>query len=323
MKQIILFLTLLLQIFPLNGQVKDNVIDVENLEKLLAFCDTTTDATEVLIFHKNKQIAHWRDTDCDSTYMTTSSMMKSWTGLVVGILIDKKIIDSIEAPVSKYIPDWEAGAKNNISVEHLVTMTAGIDRRRGAQGILAEKDMKQYLLNFEPDTLPDIRFGYSNESVQLLGMVIESATGMKASTVFQKYLFEPLGMDSTNLVNDAAGNEIVFGGARTTIRDAAKIGQLMMQHGNFNGKQIVSENWIIASLRPGKHASYYGYLWWLDNVSSNRNYAATGDGGQLTIIFPDLDLLFLRQQSCFPNGGHQMPWMGPYFLNLIADIKKK
>ena len=306
----------------MNAQEEANNIDRENLKKLMAFCDTATDATEVLIFHKNKQITHWRNNACDSVYMTTSSMMKSWTGLLVGILIDKKIIDGLDAPVSKYIPEWKAGARNKITVKHLITMTAGIDRRRGAQGILAEEDMKKYLLNFEPDTLPDIRFGYSNESVQLLGMVIESATGLKADAAFHNFLFEPLGMDSTFLVSDASGNNIVFGGARTTISDASKIGQLMMQNGKFSGKQIVSEEWVKASITPGKHASFYGYLWWLDYVSPIRNYAATGDGGQLTIIYPDLDLLFLRQQSCFPNGGHQMPWMGPYFLNLIADIVK-
>lgn len=322
MKHFLPVLALLMQIIALNAQAEQNNIDRENLEKLIAFCDTATEATEVLIFHKNKQVAYWRNNACDSVYMTTSSMMKSWTGLVVGILIDKKIIDSIDAPVSKYIPEWKAGARNKITIKHLITMTAGIDRRRGSQGILVEEDMKKYLLDFEPDTLPDIRFGYSNESVQLLGMVIESATGLKAAAVFQNYLFEPLGMDSTILVSDASGNNIVFGGARTTIGDASKIGQLMMQNGRFGGKQIVSEDWIKASITPGEHASFYGYLWWLDYASPIRNYAATGDGGQLTIIYPDLDLLFLRQQSCFPNGGHQMPWMGPYFLNLVADIVK-
>jgi len=154
-------------------------------------------------------------------------------------------------------------------------------------------------------------------------MVIENASGMKADDVFQKYLFDPLGMDSTHLVSDEAGNDIVFGGTKTTIRDAAQVGKLMMQDGKFNGKQLVSEEWIKASLTPGKHASYYGYLWWLDNVSPHHNYAATGDGGQLTIVYPELDLLFLRNQTCFPEGGHSMPWMGPYFLNLISDIVKK
>src|SRR5210317_1601151 len=104
MKREILVFILLMQIMALRAQVETNEIDSENLEKLIAFCDTTTEATEVLIIHKNKQIAHWRDAACDSAFMTTSSMLKSWTGLVVGILIDKKIIESLDAPVSKYIP---------------------------------------------------------------------------------------------------------------------------------------------------------------------------------------------------------------------------
>ncbi|PLX02484.1 MAG: hypothetical protein C0595_10600 [Marinilabiliales bacterium] len=323
MRSIALIFVLLNSVLFLNAQETDLEINYNKLEKLISFCDTTTEATEVLIYHKNKEIAFWRNGECHTYGMTTSSMVKSWTSLVVGILIDHKIIDGIDTPVSKYIPDWEAGSVNKITIKHLITMTAGMNRRSGSRGILVEKNMKEYLLNFEPDTLPDIRFGYSNESVQLLGMIIEEATGMEANAVFKKYLFEPLGMDSTNLVKDEAGNDIVFGGTKTTIRDASKVGKLMMQKGNFNGKQIVSKQWITASLRPGKHAPFYGYLWWLDNASKNPNYAATGDGGQLTIIYPELDLLFLRNQSCFPNGGHRMPWMGPYFLNLIADIVQK
>lgn len=320
MRNISPIVILLINVLFLNAQKADQEIDYNKIEKLISFCDTTTEATEVLIFHKGKQVTHWKDTNCDSLYMNTASMVKSWTGLVVGILIDKNIIDSISAPVSKYLPDWKAGVENKITIKHLLTMTAGIKRRSGAQGILAEDDMYSYLINFEPDTLPGIQFGYSNESVQLLGMVIESATGMKANDVFRKYLFEPMQMDSSKLVKDAAGNDIVFGGARTTISNAAKVGQLMMQKGKYNGNQIVSEKWVKESVSPGKLAPFYGYLWWIDNASPNHNYAATGDGGQLTIIYPDLELIFLRRQSCYPNGGHNMPWMGPYFLNLIADI---
>ncbi len=321
MKKILIsILILFLLVQSSIAQQLDNAIDYAKLEKLIAFCDTTTEATEVLIFHKNKQIAYWKDADCDSVYMNTSSMVKSWTGLLIGILIDKKIIDSINAPVSKYVPEWKAGVENNITIKHLLTMTSGIKRRSGNQGILAEKDMYKYMINFEPDTLPGIQFGYSNESVQMLSMVIESATKMNANDAFSKYLFDPLEMDSSGLVRDSAGNYIVFGGARTTISNASKVGKLMEQNGKYKGKQIVSEQWLIESVSPGKLAPYYGYLWWIDNVSPNHNFAATGDGGQLTIIFPELDLIFLRNQKCFPKGGHKMPWMGPYFLNLIADI---
>ncbi len=289
------------------------------LERLIAYCDTATNATELMVIHKGKVVAEWRN-DCDSVFMKTASMVKSWTGLLTGILIDQGIIDSVDAPVSKYLPDWEPAVENNITIRHLLTMTAGIDRRSGSSGILAENDMKKYLLDFKPDTLPGVRFAYSNESVQLLGMVIESATGESANAVFHKYLFGPLEMDSTNLVSDRAGNDIVFGGTITTIRDAAKIGLLMMQNGRYKGEQIISENWLKASTSPGHLASFYGYLWWIDNTPGLKNFAATGDGGQLTIVFPDLDLIFLRRQSCYPHGGHQMPWMGPAFLEMIADI---
>lgn len=320
MKKALITLLTLIITSVIIGQTENSEIDPDKLDQLIAFCDTVTMATEVLVIHNDAVIAWYKDETCDSIYMNTSSMAKSWTGLVVGILIDKKIIESVDDLVTKYIPEWKAGAENMITIKHLLTMTAGIDRRRGVQGILAEKDMRTYLLNFTPDTLPGIRFGYSNESVQLLGMVIESATGRTANEAFYKYFFEPLGMDSTGLVRDAAGNDIVYGGTRTTMQDAALVGRLMLHKGNHNGKQLVSQEWIEASLTPGELAPYYGYLWWLDNNSQHRNYAATGDGGQLTIVFPDLNLIFLRRQQCHHEKTGNMPWMGPGFLKMITDI---
>jgi hypothetical protein len=69
---------------------------------------------------------------------------------------------------------------------------------------------------------------------------------------------------------------------------------------------------------------YYGYLWWLDNQSANINYAATGDLGQMTIVFPDLGLVFVRRQNCdLSSESVAMRWMGPDFLKLVASTVKK
>ena len=106
----------------------------------------------------------------------------------------------------------------------------------------------------------------------------------------------------------------------TTIHDAVKIALLMTNKGKCNGKQIAFESWIKKTVTPSEYASYYGYLWWLDNNSEHRNFAATGDFGQLTIIYPDLDLIFLRQQSCNKEISGNMTWMGPDFLKLISSV---
>lgn len=294
-------------------------INTENLEKLIEFSrETFTD--EILLIHNKEVVSNWKNSECDSIYYNTASMVKSWTGLVIGILIDKGLIESENELVCNYIPEWKDGCRNHVSIKNLLTMSAGLNKRRGAQGILAIDTINQYVIELELDTLPNIRFQYSNESVQLLGVIIETVTGKSANKVFQEYLFEPLGMDSTRLHTLPSGEDVVFGGARTTIDDAVNIGLLMLNEGRHNNRQIVSSEWVKKSITPSEKASYYGYLWWIDNNSEDKYFAATGDGGKLTIVFPDLNLVFVRKQSCNLKNSGNMSWMGPDYLKLIASV---
>jgi CubicO group peptidase (beta-lactamase class C family) len=317
---------ILILLFVSNGiellAQQETEIDGSNLAKLIEFSEATfTD--EIMVVHKNKVVCHWKNMNCDSLYLNTSSMVKSWTGLVIGILIDSELISSEDDLVCQYIPEWKDGCTHKITIKNLLTMSAGLSTRRGAQGILAVEDMNDYALNVKLDTLPDMEFNYSNESVQLLGVIIEKLTGKSANEYFHEILFEPLGMDSTRLAMDPIGHDMVYGGASTTLDDAANIGMLMINGGKYDNKQIVSDSWIKKSITPSEKASFYGYLWWLDYNSEYKSFAATGDGGQLTIVFPELDLVFLRQQSCNLEISGNMTWMGPHFLKLIASVVKE
>ena len=317
---------ILILLFVSNGMElfaqQETEIDRSNLTKLIEFSESTfTD--EIMVVHKNKVVCHWKNMNCDSLYLNTASMVKSWTGLVIGIMIDKKLISSEDDLVCQYIPEWKDGCSHKITIRHLLTMSSGLNTRRGAQGILAVDDMNDYALNIELDTLPDIRFNYSNESVQLLGVIIEKLTGKSANQYFHEILFDPLGMDSTSLAKDPIGNDMVYGGALTTLDDAANVGMLLINRGKYGNKQIVSESWIEKTITPSEKASFYGYLWWLDYNSEYKSFAAMGDGGQLTIVFPELDLVFLRQQSCNLEISGNMKWMGPDFLKLITSVVKE
>ena len=316
------YIILLICIFSLNEAIAQiEKIDSTNLAKLIEFSNNTyTD--EILILHKSQVVCHWKSKNCDSITFSTASMVKSWTGLVIGILVGKRIIPSEEVLVCDFLPEWKDGCENKVTIKQLLTMSAGLNRRSGTRGILPQENMNLYVQNVELDTLPNIRFNYSNESVQLLGLVIERITGMSANDYFRQVLFEPLGMNATRLGKDPIGNDIVFGGATTTVEDASKIGLLMMNNGIHDNEQIVSESWIKKSISPSEKASYYGYLWWLDNNSENKNYAATGDFGQMTIVFPNLELVYIRRQSCNKDISGNMKWMGPDFLKLLSSIIK-
>lgn len=297
-------------------------IDQKQLWELVKFVESTF-ADGVRILHKGKLVLDWKSGTCDSLFYGTASMSKSWLGLVIGIMVDKGVIKSEEDQVCDYLPEWEKGCENQVTIKNLLNMAAGFNRR-GGRGILSAEDAHTYALQSVPDTLPGIRFGYSNVSVQLLGMVVEKLSGKDCNQYFDEVLFKPLGMDSTTLRKDQTNkNYVVYGGARTTLEDASQIGLLMLNKGVHQGKRLISESWITKSTTASDLANYYGYLWWIDNFSADKNFAATGDLGQMTIVFPGLDLVFLRRQKCNTTDFRNMEWMGPKFLKLVASIIKK
>ena len=95
----------------------------------------------------------------------------------------------------------------------------------------------------------------------------------------------------------------------------------MLNGGRYQGRQLISENWIQEATHASELAPYYGYLWWVDSNSNHFNYATTGDRGQMLIVFPGLELIFARRQSCdISSDSIRMRWFGPDFINLISDI---
>jgi len=296
-------------------------VDTEQLQKVKEFA-MQTDADGILVMHKDKVIAEWYNPDCDSVYMGTDSLMKSLTGVMIGRLVYEGLIESEDDLVCKYLPEWEAGCKNKVTIRHLLTMTAGFKKRRARTGpkrfIFLEKDFNAFMLEQEPDTLPGTMWSYSNETVQLLSPLIEKVCEMDVEACFQEKLFEPLGMDSTTLYRDPSGNVAVFGGANTTMRDIAQIGRLMLNGGVHDGKRLISEDWVEKSSSSIPLNKYYGYLWWVD--SQNNNFTAMGDFGQMCIVYPEEELVYVRYQICSNTPDNNMKWMGPKFIQMIKKI---
>ncbi len=292
-------------------------IDSARVERLIQFVDSTY-ADQIQLYHKGQLVTNWENDRCDRETFNTASMVKSWTGLVVGILIDKKIIKSAEDKVCDYLPEWKDGCEKGVTIKNLLTMSGGLNRT-GGHGIISKGDMNKHALAKQLDQAPNARFSYSNEGVQILGLLMEKVTGKTAQDLYEEVLFRPLEMNSSHLMKDSVGHYQVYGGAMTTADDAAKVGLLMLNNGQFNGKQVVSKEWIEATTTSSELAPFYGYLWWIDNQSAHKNFAAMGDFGDMTIVFPDLDLVFIRLQDCETPAGNNMTWMSSKFVKLISD----
>lgn len=248
------------------------------------------------------------------------SVTKSITSTCIGIAIDNGFIESVHQSVFEYLPDYQhlnTDGKDKISIEHLLTMTAGLEWDEwGTPLSNPENDIIGLWFHYEDPITgilerpminePGSSFTYSGGNMIVLGEIIKNATKMEIDEFSKKYLFEPIGSDSSNwsirfkngMIESAGGLEIVP-------RDMLKIGVTFLNRGVWNGKRIVSEQWVEKSAAPyaGNHGinipgvasgrNEYSYSWWIKSYShSGRKidmYSAGGWGGQYIMVIPELN----------------------------------
>lgn len=293
---------------------------IDKKDTLISFCKSTG-AEHLLFIQDGKQQFRWKSTECDSSHFNSASLVKSLTGVAVGILVHEGFIISEEELYCNYVPEWLPGCRDSVTIKHLLTMSAGINKKRGSAGILAARNLNEYALNVELDTLPGIRFNYSNAAVQLLGILIEASSGMRLQDFFREYLFRPMNMDSSSLYTDAFDQACAFGGARMTPEDLSQFGLMILDKGLYKGKRIVSEDWITKLLTPSDKADFYGYLWWLGESKGLSHGVAMGDGGQVMLIIPETRTLVIRARSCI-KAYNDMRWLTD-FVALASRINGK
>ncbi len=307
-----------------NQQIEDEINFNVVKEHTKKCADTRS--TGCLIIYKGKVIDEWYTDsvkNADKVQIKTRSAVKSWVSLLTGILMEQGKID-LDDPVVKYIPKWKAGADSGITVRHLLTMTSGLkqrlvsEMRTGGPPVIQSADNQNEFAFTMPITYsPDERWSYSNEGVQLLSPILEQAAGIPLYEFAEKYLFNKLGMKDTKLMVDDFGNTLTYAGAKTTVSDFSKIGQLILNGGEWNGEEIISENTIKLFTTPIPQMKNYGYLWWIDEET--RSIAAMGSQDNVCVIFPDLDLIVVRMQKESYSDGNGN-WMSPETIKMLRTI---
>ena len=233
------------------------------------------------------------------------SASKSITGALVGIAIQQGMIGSIDDPLSQYLPqvqEQEDERKYAITLRHLLTQTSGLEWHEWGGGYSNWEEFRsadnwvEYILSqdliYEPGTV----FNYSTGNTHLLAAALENAVGQPLMDYAEENLFGPLGMESVVWGTDPqriadGGNGVVM-----TARDAAKIGQLFLNGGVWNGKQIVPADWVEVSTSvqnngAGDSTGSYGYQWWVREFGGYDTYYAFGAWGQYIFVVPELDLV--------------------------------
>jgi CubicO group peptidase (beta-lactamase class C family) len=273
-------------------------------------------ADACLIARRGKLVQEWYSPRYRVPIMAMSST-KSITSVLVGMLVDDGKIKSIDEPVCKWIDQWCEGNKGKVTLRHLLTMTSGLPRM-WEEGAGSRLDKNAFVISLPLDTEPGTKWAYSNEGVQLLSPILEKVAGEPLEEYAKRRLFDPLGMRETRLHVDSAGQPWTYADMETSARDFARIGQLMMQRGMWEGRRIISEKWIAESTSPSqKLRPDYGYLWWL--YDGGRAFGAQGHLDTNLYVFPGQELVIVRMQSRPVAGAKSYSREAPKVVRRLLD----
>lgn len=235
------------------------------------------------------------------------SVAKSYASTLVGIAIDQGKIPSLDVSMADYFPEWAGTPKAAITLHDVITMSSGLqwnedyDPADGADSDVIQMglaaDQLAYARSRPLAHTPGTVWNYSSGDAMLLSGVLAQATGMSAGAYAQQVLFGPLGMKQVEWWTDAAGHTLTYCCTDTTSRDFARLGLLFSNQGRWNGRQIVSAQWVHDAFEPVPDSNgAYGYMWWISHIPEVDGpiYMANGFDGQMIFILPGLDLVVVR-----------------------------
>ncbi len=228
------------------------------------------------------------------------SVSKTLLSPLIGIALEEGLIDGVDQPVAELLPQAFRGVegtdKREITLHHLLSMSAGLESTSfGNYGswVSSRNWVRDALLR--PLECPPGRcWEYSTGNTHLLSAILTRVTGMSTRAYAQEKLFGPMGIRLPAWDRDPQG--IYLGGNNMSLRprDLLRFGELFLNAGRHEGRELVSWEWILASWRPLGTSPWnghrYGYLWWIEDWGGERAVFAWGYGGQYLVLVPELDL---------------------------------
>ena len=236
------------------------------------------------------------------TWHITHSMCKSVTGMAIGFLISEGKL-SVNDKLSDIFGSSKSPLKilfsNNMTVEHLLTMTSSSPFNEA--GTITGNDWKKLFLDAQPKGTPGAEFEYNSMNSYMLSAIVTELTGESMLDYLKPRLFEPLGIK--RVYWESCPQKITKGGWGMYLRmeDMAKLGQLYLNYGEYEGKQILPAEWVKEATRAHiktdqKESPGYGYQLWT-NIARKGAYTFNGMLGQNVFIFPDVDMMIITNAA--------------------------
>lgn len=265
--------------------------------------------TVALLVIKDQEILYekyWDDYS-EKSKTNTFSMAKSFTSLCIGAAIKEGKIKSVEEKVSVYIPKYIG---SGLRIKDLLSMSSGIDFGESYGdpfGFMAKTyygtDLYDLTVskNFVVD--PGSQWKYQGGNTLLLSFILEEATGKSLSDYFSENFWKPIGArrDALWSLSGEGGKEKSYCCFYSNARDFARVGQLMLDSGKWNGNALISSDYFTQSISPvnlpdesGKNIAHYGYQWWLGEFEGEMFHYARGIQGQYIVSIPGWNTVVVR-----------------------------
>ncbi len=229
------------------------------------------------------------------------SVAKSYLSALFGVLLHEGAIASIDDPVTKYAPSLIGGAYEKASIRNVLNMASGVtfdedyldqksDINRMGRVLALGGSMDEFAADInESFAEPGTEWKYVSIDTHILSMVVRGATSRPIAELLSEKIIAPMGLEhEPYYLTDGFGTAFVLGGLNLTTRDYARMGQMFLQNGNYNGTQIVPQDWVAASTVPSAPTATgkigYGYQWWIPQGAVEGEFMARGIYGQYVYV---------------------------------------
>jgi CubicO group peptidase (beta-lactamase class C family) len=298
-------------------QLPDSYEFVGETRSSTEFLDLTDTSALLVIENGKVRFEQYYLTGGRDVQWLSMSVAKSFISTLVGIAIQEGLIESVDDPITQYVPELSGSAYDNVAIEDVLEMSSGaawnedyadpesdVMRMGKIMGIGGSLD--EFTATLKPEKPPGTFNQYNSADTQALGMLVSRVTGRTVTDYMQEKLWTPLGAeaDAYWMVDDHQV-EMAFGGLNATARDYAKIGELFRLKGDWQGQQIINADWVFNAthstkphLLPGENAfsDYpmgYGYQWWLMD-GDEEEFAAIGVYNQFIYVNPTRNLVIVK-----------------------------
>lgn len=299
--------------WPAGNQVTTHSSEVQALTDQLTANDNAQGLnTRALLVARNGQIVAetYAQGATSATPLLGWSMAKSLTAIMLGNLEMRGLLSRQRQPVFDH---WAADARAAISLTDLLTMTDGLDFEEtyepgddATRMLFVAPSAADYALAVALGGTPGETFNYSSGTANLLARLHQDVLGSPQAAYddFLTHIYRPLGMQHSTLETDASGTFVGSSYFYASARDWARMGQLMLNGGELNGKRVVTPQWVADATSPNVSNNYpaYGYQWWLNRGNDTLRFPdlpanaffANGNRQQTVMVFPSLNTVIVR-----------------------------